>query len=51
MREPTSDNKKLIESKGLNSSRWLVVWEDRDVLEIISKRTRQRRVLVKERDE
>ena len=51
VREPTPENKKLIESKGLNSSRWLVVWEDRDVLEVISKRTRMRRVLVKERDE
>lgn len=47
VREPTADNKKLMESKGLNSSRWLVVWEDKEVLEIISKRTKQRRILEK----
>lgn len=46
-REPTVENKKLMESKGLRPDMWLVIWEDKDVLEVISKRTRQRRVLVK----
>lgn len=46
-REPTLENKKLMKSKGLRPDMWLVIWEDKDVLEIISKRTRQRRVLVK----
>lgn len=51
VREPTVENKKLMESKGLNADRWLVVWEDREVLEVISKRSKQRRVLEKEREE
>lgn len=46
-REPTVENKKLMESKGLNSDKWLVIWEDREVLEVISKRSKQRRVLRK----
>ena len=48
VREPTLENKKLMKSKGLNIDMWLVIWEDREVLEVISKRTRQRRVLRKE---
>lgn len=47
-RQPTTENKKLMESKGLNADRWLVVWEDREVLEVVSKRTRRRRVLKKD---
>ena len=47
VRPPTLENKKLMKSKGLNTDRWLVVWEDKEVLEVISKRTRQRRVLKK----
>ena len=50
VKEPTADNKRLMESKGLNADRWLVVWEDKDVLEVISKRSRQRRVLKKDGD-
>lgn len=46
-REPTDENKKLMESKGLNADRWLVVWEDKEVLEVVSKRSKQRRVLRK----
>ena len=46
-REPTTENKKLIKSKGLRPDMWLVIWEGKDVLEVISKRTRRRRVLVK----
>ena len=46
-REPTTENKKLMESKGLNADRWLVVWEDKEVLEVVSKRSKQRRVLRK----
>ena len=46
-RKPTLENKKLMESKGLNADRWLVVWEDKEVLEVLSKRTRHRRVLKK----
>lgn len=48
IRQPTDENKALMKSKGLNVDRWLVVWEDREVLEVISKRTKQRRVLKKE---
>ena len=48
IRQPTDENKKLIESKGLNADKWLVVWEDWEVLEIISKRSRMRRVITKE---
>lgn len=47
IRQPTLENKKLMESKGLNADRWLVVWEDKDVLEVVSKRSKQRRVLKK----
>lgn len=47
VREPTLENKRLIESKGLVAERWLVIWEDNKILEIISKRSKQRRVLVK----
>ena len=36
-RQPTTENKKLMESKGLNADRWLVVWEDKDVLEVVVK--------------
>lgn len=46
-RKPTLENKKLMESKGLRPDMWLVIWEDRDVLEVISKRSKQRRVLKK----
>ena len=46
-RKPTTENKKLMESKGLNADRWLVVWEDKEVLEVVSKRSKQRRVLKK----
>ena len=49
-REPTDENKKLIKSKGLKPDMWLVIWEDKDVLEVISKRTRRRRVLKKGSD-
>lgn len=47
IRQPTTENKKLMERKGLNADRWLVVWEDKDVLEVVSKRSKQRRVLKK----
>ena len=47
IRQPTTENKKLMESKGLNSDRWIVVWEDKEVLEVVSKRSKQRRVLRK----
>lgn len=47
IRQPTLENKKLMESKGLNSDMWLVVWEDREVLEVVSKRSKMRRVLRK----
>lgn len=46
-REPTTENKKLMKSKGLRPDMWLVIWEDKDVLEVISKRSKQRRVLKK----
>ena len=36
-----------MKSKGLRPDMWLVIWEDKDVLEVISKRTRRRRVLKK----
>ena len=49
-REPTLENKKLMESKGLRPDMWLVIWEDKNVLEVVSKRTRRRRVLKKGSD-
>lgn len=49
-REPTDENKKLMKSKGLRPDMWLVIWEDKDVLEVVSKRTRRRRVLKKGSD-
>ena len=49
-RKPTLENKKLMESKGLRPDMWLVIWEDKDVLEVVSKRTRRRRVLKKGSD-
>lgn len=48
IRQPTDENKELMKSKGLNADRWLVIREDREVLEVISKRSKQRRVLKKE---
>lgn len=48
--EPTLENKKLMKSKGLRPEMWLVIWEDKDVLEVVSKRTRRRRVLKKGSD-
>ena len=51
IRQPTDENKALMKSNGLNVDRRLVVWEDREVLEVISKRTKQRRVLKKRRRE
>ena len=47
VREPTLANKRLMRSKGLRPDMWLVIWEDKNVLEILSKRTRRRRVLKK----
>ena len=46
-REPTTENKKLMKSKGLRPDMWLVIWEDKNVLEVVSKRSKQRRVLKK----
>lgn len=45
--EPTLESKKLMKSKGLRPDMWLVIWEDKNVLEVLSKRTRRRRVLKK----
>ena len=50
VREPTLENKKLMKSKRLRPDMWLVIWEDKDVLEVVSKRTRRRRVLKKGSD-
>lgn len=47
VRQPTTENKNLMKSKGLRPEMWLVIWEDKDVLEVISKRSKQRRVLKK----
>jgi hypothetical protein len=47
IRQPTLENKKLMQSKRLNPNMWLVVWEDKDALEVISKRSKMRRVLKK----
>lgn len=46
-RKPTLENKKLMKSKGLRPDMWVVIWEDKNVLEVLSKRTRRRRVLKK----
>lgn len=46
-REPTLENKKLMKSKGLRPDMWLVIWEDKEVLEVVSKRSKQRRFLRK----
>lgn len=50
VRELTPENKELMKRNNLNPDRWLVIWEDKDVLEVISKRTRRRRVLKKGSD-
>lgn len=47
LRQPTTENKKLMESKGLRPDMWLVIWEDKEVLEVVSKRSKMRRVLRK----
>jgi hypothetical protein len=47
VRQPTVENKKLMQSKRLNPDMWLIVWEDKEVIEVISKRSKQRRVLKK----
>ena len=46
MSELSEENKRFIQSKGLNPSRWFVIWEDYEVLEVINRRG-QRRVLKK----
>ena len=46
-REPTLENKKLMKSKGLRPDMWLVIWKDREVLEVVSKRSKMRRALRK----
>ena len=51
IRQPTTENKKLMKNNGLAPDRWLVIWEDKDTLEVISKRTRQRRILNKDGDQ
>lgn len=47
IRQPTDEEKAIIKEHKLNPDRWLVVWEDKNVLEVLSKRTRRRRVLKK----
>lgn len=51
MQDPTAENKELMKRNNLNPDRWIVILEDREVLEVISKRTRQRRVLNKDGDQ
>lgn len=47
-KKPTRANKELMSKNGLVANNWLVVWEDKEVLEVISKRSKQRRVLKKQ---
>lgn len=46
---PTRAQKEFIEENKLKPENWMVVFESKDTLEIISKRTSQRRVLQKGR--
>ena len=45
---PTMAQKELIASKGLKPENWMVVFESRDTLEIISRRKSARRILQKD---
>lgn len=46
---PTRAQKEIIAENKLKPENWMVVFESKDTLEIISKRTSQRRVLQKGR--
>ncbi len=46
---PTRAQKEIISANKLKPENWMVVFESKDTLEIISKRTSQRRVLQKGR--
>ena len=46
---PTRAQKEIISENKLKPENWMVVFESKDTLEIISKRTSQRRVLQKGR--
>ena len=46
---PTRAQKEIISENKLTPENWMVVFESKDTLEIISKRTSQRRVLQKGR--
>ena len=45
--KPTRAQKELISENRLNPDNWMVVFESKDTLEIISKRTSMRRILEK----
>ena len=46
-REPDETERILLERNGLNPEQWIVVWDDYEVLEVISKRSHRRRKLKK----
>lgn len=45
---PTRAQKVIMSENRLNPDNWMVAYESKDTLEVISKRTSQRRVLQKE---
>ena len=46
-KKPTREQKGTMSEHGLNPDNWQVVFESRDTLEVISKRSKRRRVLKK----
>lgn len=49
MSKPTRAQKEIISDHGLNPDNWVVAFESKDTLEIVSRRSAQRRVLQKGR--
>ena len=41
LQEPNEKQRQLILKAGLNADRWKVIWDDKDVLEVVNRRGRR----------
>lgn len=41
LKEPNEKQRQLILKAGLNAERWKVIWDDKDVLEVVNRRGRR----------
>ena len=41
LKEPNEKQRQLILKAGLNPDRWKVIWDDKDVLEVVNRRGRR----------